>query len=449
MEDSRRGPQTQGRLLIPRDRLRQVAMRSLARQNTPILLEGGGVALAAAAVALFSLLPGARLIGLLLALLAGVLFWARRRKFWQHTPLDGPILLLIIQVGVSFWASALPDKTWVAACQLGSGLVAYYTIVNWSRDQARLWWVVAALILLGLGLALIAPFAVDWFRNRKTFLPPVLYRFFPLLLPDSIHPNVMASSLATLMPLPFALSLALPRTSRRQLWLRRTLLVVCLFQFLILILTKSRGGYLALSVGLWLTLWLSGHRRWAIALTLVAVLLLAWLATRPPVETIVEPGATQAALDASTWAFRQQVWRAALQTIGDFPFTGTGMGTFNDVAVLSYGFYAPDNPQAHNLFLQVAVDLGVLGLISFLSILILTLWAAFRAYRLFDSSQNQLLRAVAIGSLSGLAATIAHGLIDAHTWGSKGAFIPWTVMGLVVALHTLALSRPHDQEPVN
>jgi O-antigen ligase len=416
-------------------------MTLFSRQNTPLLLDGGGATLAALAVALFSLFPGARLVALLLTLLAAVLFWAGRKKVWYRTPLDGPILLILFQVGVSFWASALPGKTWVAACQLVAGLVAYYTVVNWSRDRARLWWAVAALILLGLGLALVAPFAVDWVREGRTFLPPALYRLFPLLLPDSIHPNVMAGSLVTLMPLSLALFLARPSMSRRQLWLQRASLMIGLFQLFILILTQSRGGYLALGVGLWLTFWLSGRRRWAMGLTLVAALLVVWLATRPPAETDVEFEATQAALDASTWAFRQHVWHAAIQMVSDLPFTGAGMGMFNDVAAPFYGFYAPDDPQAHNLLLQVAVDLGLLGLVSYLSILLLVLWAAFRAYRLFDSSQEQTLRAVAIGGLSGMVATLAHGLIDVHTWGSKGAFIPWTVMGLVVALYTLALAR--------
>jgi putative inorganic carbon (HCO3(-)) transporter len=349
-----------------------------------------------------------------------------------------------VQIGVAYWASAIPEKTWVAVGQLGAGLVGYYAIVNWSRDRARLWWAVAALILLGLGLALIAPFAVDWFRDRKTFLPPALYGFFPLLFSDTIHPNVMAGSLATLMPLPLALSLGLPGVSRRQLWLRGGFLMICLFQFLILVLTRSRGGYIALAVGLWLTLWLSDRRRWAISLLLLVALLVVWLVSRPPVDTAAEFDPTRAALDASTWAFRQRVWHTALQLIGDFPFTGVGMGTFNDVAALLYGFYAPQNPQAHNLFFQVAVDLGLVGLISFFAILLLVLWTAFQAYRVFDSLQEQTLRAVAIGGLSGVVATMAHGIVDSHTWGSKGAFIPWTVMGLIVALHSLAHSRSQE-----
>jgi O-antigen ligase len=251
----------------------------------------------------------------------------------------------------------------------------------------------------------------------------------------------MAGALATLLPLPLALALAIPMTSRRQSWLRGALLMVCLLEISVLILTKSRGGYIALGVGLWLTLWLSGRRRWAAALIIVAALAGAWLATQPPAEMTEGLDPTQAALDASSWAFRQQVWHTAIQVVSDFPFTGVGAGTFNDVAALLYGFYAPNNPGAHNLFIQAGVDLGLLGLISFLAILILVLWAALQAYHLLNTSQDRVLQAVAIGGLSGIVATIAHGLVDTHTWGSKGAFIPWMVMGLIIALYGLALVR--------
>jgi hypothetical protein len=427
--------------------------RSL-RQPTATLLAGGGVAAALAAIALFDVFPGARFIGLLLVILAGVLFWASRvfdkpaheRKLWLRTPLDLPILLLLVQIGVSFWASVFPEKSWTAVGQLVAGFVAYYAIVNWSTDPARLWWSVAALIALGIGLTAVAPFAVDWFRERKTFLPPSLYQYFPLLLSDSIHPNVMAGSLVTLLPLPLALSLALSAANKRDRRLRVVLFVICLGEIAVVILTKSRGGYIALGVGLWLTLWLSNRRRLALALVLVVVIVAVLVVSRPTVTVSPDLDPAQAALDASTWAFRQRVWQAALQLIGDFPFTGGGIGTFNDVALLLYGFSSPQNPGAHNLFLQAAVDLGALGLVSFLAILLLVLWAAFQTYRRLDQPQGDSQRAIAVGGLSGIAATIAHGLVDSHTWGSKGAFIPWAVMGLVVALYSLTLLQPCETE---
>jgi O-antigen ligase len=304
---------------------------------------------------------------------------------------------------------------------------------------------VVALIALGLALALVAPFAVDWLRDRTTFLPSILFETFPLLLSDSIHHNVMASALVTLVPLPLALFLALPPGSGRRFWLRFALLAISLIEIAIVILTQSRGGYIALGTGLWLTLWLSGRKSWAIALTVVAVLIVVWLVVRSPTQAVEGLDPTQTALDPSTWTFRQQVWQTAIKIMGDYPFSGVGAGTFNDVASLLYGFDSHNNPGTHNLFLQAGVDLGFLGLISFLSILLLALWAAVRTYRQFGSPREKALRAIAIGGLAGIVATLTHGLVDSHTWGSKGAFIPWTVIGLLIALYSLAL--PLSQGP--
>jgi len=424
-------------------------MPLLSRRNVPILIESGAAALAAAAVLAFSLLPRLRLIGLFAVLLSGLLFWVGRSiggptarlRWWLPTPLDLPILVILLQVGVSFWAGARVETTSVAACQLGAGLVAYYAVVNWARDRTRLWWTVIALILMGTGLALISPFTVDWFRNVKTFLPSRLFGLFPLLVGDSVHPNVMAGALITMIPLPLALLLSPPALPGQRPWLRAALLGVCLAQVAVVVLTKSRGGYLALGVGVWLTLWLSGRRRWAIGLAVLALVLVACLVVLSPENGDERPSAAQAALGLGTWAFRQRIWETAIRIIRDFPLTGTGMGAFNDVADLLYGLHVPENPQAHNLFLQVATDLGLPGLVAFLAILILVLWAGLVARSLLGHLQEESLQAVAVGGLSGVVATVAHGLVDSHTWGSKGAFLPWTVMGLVVASYMWALSR--------
>jgi len=423
-----------------------------SRKNTPALLESAAAALAGTVVLLLALMPGARLVGVFLALSSGVLFSLAQslanspaqRTRWLRTPLDLPILLILFQMGLSLWATPLPDKTTAAACQLASGLVAYYAVVNWARDRVRLWWTVVGLIALGAGLALVSPFVVDWFRNVKTFLPASLFRLFPLLVGDTVHPNVMAAALVTLVPLSLALLLAPRRTVGQGFWPRTGLAAACLVQVVVVVLTKSRGGYLALAVGIWLTLWLSGRRRLAVGLAIVALPVLVGMALLSAGNGGEGLSAARAAADASTWAFRQRIWQVAIRIIRDFSLTGTGMGAFNDVADFLYGLHVPQNPQAHNLFLQVAVDLGLPGLISFLAILLLALWAGLQSRRLLGHLDERPLQAAATGGLSGLLAAMVHGLVDSHTWGSKGAFLLWAVMGLVIALHLWALAPERE-----
>jgi putative inorganic carbon (HCO3(-)) transporter len=143
---------------------------------------------------------------------------------------------------------------------------------------------------------------------------------------------------------------------------------------------------------------------------------------------------------------RLEIWSRALYAIQDFSFTGVGIGTFNQVIPLLYPYFliAPsaDIPHAHNLVLQVAVDLGVPGLIAWLAIL---MTVAVQGIVLIRRGPSPLW-AFGAGVLGSLAAMLVHGVLDATLWGTKLAFLPW----LLFALAVLAESHVPDelrQEP--
>ena len=110
------------------------------------------------------------------------------------------------------------------------------------------------------------------------------------------------------------------------------------------------------------------------------------------------------------------------------------------MAVLYPLFLNPEGtvPHAHNLFLQVAVDLGLPGLVAYLALLGLTFSSAFSAYRAFQRRGHDALSMLCAGCIAGLIGMCVHGLDDVANWGIKLAFVPWVVMGLVVGLHRVA-----------
>jgi putative inorganic carbon (HCO3(-)) transporter len=134
---------------------------------------------------------------------------------------------------------------------------------------------------------------------------------------------------------------------------------------------------------------------------------------------------------------RTEIWSRALYMIQDFPFTGIGMGTFQPIATMLYPFFLADPnaqiPHAHNLFLQVAVDLGIPGLIAWLAILMLVIIAAWQVYRHGTATGNQWLAGLGAGLLCSQVALIVHGLTDAVTWGTRPAIIVWAIWGLAMA----------------
>lgn len=362
--------------------------------------------------------------------LAGFLILCLADRRWpRRTPLDWPLLLLAIMGGVSLLVTALPGKTWGQVMRLGAGLAIFYGLVNWGQGRTQFFLIAVGLVLTGMVLAVLAPVVVDWSRTKVMLIPSRIYDLFPLLVSDAVHPNIMAALMVLLLPSPLACFF-----SSGAKWKgggkRIFVVIASLSMGAILLLTKSRGGYIAGAVGVLMVLWLSG-RRWLASIS--TLIMIGGVVSFFFITSGQAPELVEGATDPGTWAFRQRVWRAALLIMADFSFTGAGMGTFNDVAALLYAFHETQNPGAHNLYLQVGVDLGVPGLIAFLSMIGTVFWMAISSVRAL--SQEDELHAVAVGTLAGIVALVIHGLVDVTVWGTRVAFAPWLVIGLVVALY--------------
>lgn len=365
----------------------------------------------------------------------------------SRTPLDGPALLLVLMGGVSLWATAFPEVTWAQVVRLWSGLVAAYAVLWWANSRVRLTWTAWGVIAAGVAMALLSFVTVQWSQTKLFLIPEALYTRFPLLVSDAVHPNIMASAMVLLLPVPLTL-LASPLTEagrpvRYRLLLCVVLAVAALLMGGVLLLTKSRGGYVAAAVGVLAFLWLSGRRGVALALLLVCVVVgVGVINYGGNAETT--PDLIDQSTDPATLAFRLNVWRVALWMLADFPFTGVGMGTFNDVAALLYPFYETQNPGTHNVYLQAGVDLGLPGLIAYLALLGLVVWAGWQAVRRFKETGQSGPGAIAVGCLSGMIALLVHGLVDNTMWNTRAAFLPWLMIGLLAALHRCAHEMDED-----
>jgi len=144
-----------------------------------------------------------------------------------------------------------------------------------------------------------------------------------------------------------------------------------------------------------------------------------------------------------TLASRMEVWQRGLMMVQDFPFTGIGIGTYNVVAHALYPFFiaAPDEivPHAHNQFLEVAVDLGIPGLMAYLGLLAAFVFCAVRAYR---AANDAGMRALIAGLVCGMIAHHVFGLTDAFILGSKPGLLMWIYFGMIAACYGI---RTNDE----
>jgi len=135
----------------------------------------------------------------------------------------------------------------------------------------------------------------------------------------------------------------------------------------------------------------------------------------------------------------------------DFPYTGIGLGTFSRVAPVMYPYFLlgpdADVPHAHNLFLQVAVDLGIPGLVAFLALFFGSIVMTWQGYRKFRLTDERALAGVALGLLGSLTGIFVHGIVDCVSWGAKPAIIFWVMMALCVMTYRLASGREEESSP--
>ena len=119
---------------------------------------------------------------------------------------------------------------------------------------------------------------------------------------------------------------------------------------------------------------------------------------------------------------RAHFWRGTLGIIRDHPLLGTGLGSFGAV----YPRYDTGNgtyrlEQAHNDYLQIVSDAGVVGGVLGLLFVGLLFWTALRRMH----SHDRFRRGVALGALGGCAGVLVHSFFDftLHTTANALLFL--------------------------
>lgn len=345
--------------------------------------------------------------------------WFFRTSFLPQTRVNVFILVLLAAALVGLLVTPAPVAGAVSVGKLLAGILAFYALVDFVHTPSERWLVTAGLVTPGLGLVFLIPFAVEWSLN-KVYPIPFLDGVKP---PTSgINPNVVAAVLAMCLPLAFALL-----ASKR--WrIYGTVAIVSLVGGLIVL--QSRGAWFALGGGFLLAA--TAYRRClfpVFAVALLAAIGLNSLFGGPSLAPYVL-GRVGTATSGTTLE-RQALWSQAVQLIQEHPVAGIGMGAYPSVApyLPPYSRAKPGllAAHAHNLYLQVALDAGLPGLIGFAALLVAAMLAAWRANVRRDMS------ALALGVLAALGVVAMNGLVDSIFWGLKGVW-------LVFVLFALALS---------
>ncbi len=326
------------------------------------------------------------------------------------------------------------------------GVLLVYSMVQIALTSGRMVGLLRVVVLFALGLGLVALLLTQW--NEKSgaleFVTSALpsLRYPPDaegLLPQAVrvlfgggfNANEIAGALAWLTPLVAALTIyawreKLPRSG--------VTVAFCLL-FLALMLGQSRmaiiGVLLALAVNIALLIPRGKWRRWAwVALALVSLLELALIFNPAERDRLEER-------DENSLAGRLAMWNSGLAILTDYPLIGVGMNQYRTSAVRTLypvpGYESRILPHIHNEALQVAVDMGIPGLVLFLGLYAAAGRMIYQTWREGLTSA----RAVSAAVGTGLLAHGIYGLADAITLWDRFAPLFWIMLGLVAAQYSL------------
>ncbi|MEA3441022.1 MAG: O-antigen ligase family protein, partial [Chloroflexota bacterium] len=377
------------------------------------------------------------------ALGVGIIFWIIRciayHRLSIRTPIDGSAAVLFLTILVTLYVTALPEITNQQSLRLLMGMILFYAIVNWTSTEKDLRLLITGTAFTGLILALAAPFSVQWAVDKLSFLPNSLYERFTQIFSDVVHPNVLAGVLILILPITASWLLY---TWREMNWLNRILFTLTnLLILVVIIFTQSRGAWIAVASMLLAALLLHWRRGW------IGILLIIFLSIAAiyqfGITSILEGLASNPTI--GDFNNRMDIWFRAIYMIQDFPFSGIGMGLYKVTADTLYPFSstsAAGIPHAHNIFLQVGVDLGIPGLVSWLSILIAMVLAAWQTFQYGRQSHIHWITGLGSGLLLSQVGLVIHGLTDAVVWGMvRPAPIVWGFWGITAAAIILIHKR--------
>lgn len=214
-------------------------------------------------------------------------------------------------------------------------------------------------------------------------------------------------------------------------------------------LTQSRGGIVGLAVGLVAAVAVAGRARpriLALVLVLAAVGLGYYFGYKP---AHVFQGSSRAGLSGAT-SGRLDEWRVALRIFAGHPIGGVGLGNYQVVEpsyatqtlnLSSVRQIVTDRLVVHNTYLQIAAELGLVGLFLFLALLVVPLRLAGRTLARLDRALGEV-EFHARGLLAG-----AVGMLVAYVFLSAEFEKPlWLVLALLASVPALVGERAHPAE---
>ncbi len=231
------------------------------------------------------------------------------------------------------------------------------------------------------------------------------------------NPNVLGEYLIVIASLAIGMLWKSDNVKLKLFYLAQVLIaIICLF------MTNSRGSMVGLFIAIAIFIILAEKR--LIIFGVVAMLALPFIMPQSIWSRIM----SIASMSDSSSLYRISIYKASINMIRDFVITGIGVGSFNLVYPI-YSFNAAYAYHSHNIFLQVFIEMGIIGFSVFVGIIILYIQKMYYGVR-NSLNKNRYIGAVILGGFVGF---LIQGFADYLWFDYRIILLFWMIVGLGIA----------------
>ena len=216
--------------------------------------------------------------------------------------------------------------------------------------------------------------------------------------------------------------------------IRLVLFFLFVLSFICLILTYSRGAWIAFILCL-SVLGIKSRKVFLFSAFFVAIFLFSFYYQSARVVPSESNWRTYFAWENNRLGY----WTRSVSIIKDYPFLGSGLNTYSSV---QWKYDTGWGGYPHNSYLQMAAETGLIGLSAFLWVIIVLLKNSFKNLkRITDPSARPLL----LSFLAGLTGFLIHSFFDTNFYSVQLGSFMWLIMGLIVAVQKIDRSVPMSE----
>lgn len=363
-------------------------------------------------------------------------FLGRLALNFEISDLFVALFLLVMLFGgiISFGGAASLREASVYVCLL----LGYFLFVTIISSREWLSKCAAALVVSGAGTALYGLYQKFAGNLEVGTMDKEMFSDLGGRITSTFeNSNMLGVFLVMLIPFAFALAL------RMRGMLARLFYLACAGTMgICLIYTWSRGAWLGLLFACLVFVLLYNHYFIPLLIPGAALgITLLWnkLGGSGFVTQIVGRFSSIVTMTDSSSVYRLGIWRGAFRILGEYWFTGIGIGAeaFRTVYIRNAESGIEAAVHSHNLFLQIMIETGLIGLVIFICAIVLCIKSGLEIIR-YSSFETGFEKAIAVSGISGLSAALLQGMSDFIWFNYRIYFLFWLVAAFVGASARIA-----------